>query len=364
MTVSPEDSVSLRRGPALGSRLALAPLTNLQSLDDGRISDDEFHWLVKRASTGFGMVMTCAASTHLSGKGFPRQLGAHDDIHLPGLERLATALRRAGTVSSLQLQHSGSRAMRELNGGELLGPVDDAKRGVRALSTLEVEQAIEDFVQAALRAEKAGFDGVQIHGAHGYLPCQFMDARYNVRTDRFGGSFEGRTRMLIEIVEQVRARTGPEFQIGVRLSPERYGLDFGEMRQLAALLLRSQLIEYLDISCWDAFKQAEDPAWSGRPMLGWFTDLERHGTRLSAAGKLTSGPAVHDCLGMGVDFVFIGRGAILHHDFPRRVARAPDFTSASLPVSRSHLAQEGLGTHFIDYMATWPGFVATEELEA
>jgi len=356
-----EEPVTFRRGPAMSNRIALAPLTNLQSFDDGRLSDDEFNWLMKRAVGGFGMVMTCAATTHAVGKAFPRQLGAHDDSHLSNLERLATALRQHGVLSALQLQHAGSRASAELIGEAPVGPVEDARRGVRALSTAEVEQAVEDFARAALRAERAGFDGVEIHGAHGYLPCQFLDIRYNSRTDRYGGSSEGRARMLLEIVECVRERTRPDFQIGVRLSPERYGLDLGEMRALAARLLAGGQIDYLDISCWDAFKQPEDPAWADRPLLDWFTDLERGGTRLSAAGKLTTGRAVRDCLAKGVDFVFVGRGAILHHDFPRRMAADPDFSSIPLPVSRRHLVREGLGPHFIDYLDTWAGFVANEE---
>ena len=130
------------------NRMALAPLTNLQSHDDGCISEDEFAWLVKRAAGGFGMVMTCAATVHPLGKGFPRQLGVHDDAHLPGLERLARALRAGGALSSVQLQHSGMRSPRELIPGAPVGVVDDPGRGVRGLSTGEVEQAVEDFILA------------------------------------------------------------------------------------------------------------------------------------------------------------------------------------------------------------------------
>jgi 2,4-dienoyl-CoA reductase-like NADH-dependent reductase (Old Yellow Enzyme family) len=143
------------------NRMALAPLTNLQSHDDGCLSEDEFAWLVKRAAGGFGMVMTCAATAHPLGKGFPRQLGVHDDAHLPGLERLARALRADGAVSSVQLQHSGMRSPRELIPGQPVGVVDDPGRGVRGLSTGEVEQAVEDFILSGLRAERAGFDGVE-----------------------------------------------------------------------------------------------------------------------------------------------------------------------------------------------------------
>jgi 2,4-dienoyl-CoA reductase-like NADH-dependent reductase (Old Yellow Enzyme family) len=357
-TLSLHAPLSFRRGPAMPNRMVLAPLTNLQSHDDGTISDDEFAWLMKRADGGFGMVMTCAASTHALGKGFPRQLGIHDDGHIPGLARLATALRQAGALSSVQLQHSGGRAPPELIPGQPVGAIDDAKRGVRALSTGEVEQAIEDVILAGLRAERAGFDGVEVHGAHGYLLCQFLDT-HNVRADRYGGSADNRARMILEVIAGLRARTRPDFQIGVRLSPERYGMDLGEIRALSARLLREGQIDYLDISCWDTFKQPEDPAWHGRALMDWFTDLDRHGTRLGVAGKLTTAHNARQCLTQGADFVLIGRGAILHHDFARRVEDA-DFASAALPISRTHLAAEGLGRDFIDYMATWPGFVAEE----
>ncbi len=352
-------ALAFRRGPVMPNRLALAPLTNLQSHDDGTLSDDEFAWLVKRAAGGFGMVMTCAASVHALGKGFPRQLGVHDDAHLPGLERLATTLRAAGASSSVQLQHSGGRAPRELVPDIPVSAVDDPKRGVRALSTGEVEQAIEDFILAGLRAERAGFDGVEVHGAHGYLLCQFLDTR-NVRGDRYGGSAENRSRMIREVIAGLRGRASPDLQIGVRLSPERYGIDLGEARALAALLLREGRVDYVDISCWDTFKLPEDPAWQARDLIGWFADLDRHGTALGVAGKLTDAHNARQCLARGADFVLIGRGAILHHDFARRVGEDEAFASVPLPVSRAHLATEGLGRDFIDYMATWPGFVAEE----
>jgi 2,4-dienoyl-CoA reductase-like NADH-dependent reductase (Old Yellow Enzyme family) len=354
------DPLSFRRGPAMSNRLALAPLTNLQSHDDGTITEDEFNWLVARANGGFALVMTCAASIHRLGKGFPRQLGVHDDIHLPGLTRLADALRERGVLSSIQLQHSGMRAPRELIGEDPVGVVDDPQRGVRGLSTGEVEQVIEDFILAGLRAERAGFDGVEVHGAHGYLLCQFLDVRRNQRTDRFGGSPENRARVLIEIIDGLRARARPDFQIGVRLSPERYGVDLGEIRDLAARLMREGKVDYVDISCWDTFKKPEDPAWQDRVLMDWFTDLERHGTRLGVAGKLTTAHNARECLNHGADFVLIGRGAILHHDFARRASGDADFRSIALPVTREHLAAERLGKDFIDYMATWEGFVTEE----
>ena len=354
-----ENPLSLRRGPAMRNRLALAPLTNLQSNDDGTLSDDEFRWLTMRATGGFGMVLTCAASTHRLGRGFPGQLGIHADLHLPGLARLARALRGAGAVSGVQLQHAGNRAPRALIGESPVGVIEDPARGVRALSTAEVEQAIEDFILAGLRAESAGFNGVELHSAHGYLLCQFLDRR-NQRADRFGGSLENRSRALGDIIRGLRARSAPSFQIGVRLSAERYGVDLGDIREVTARLMQAGDVDYLDISCWDVFKRPEDPAWQDRPLMDWFTDLDRHETKLGVAGKLTTAKNARECLQRGADFVLIGRGAILHHDFPLRAVTDPGFVSAPLPIARAHLAAEGLGERFIDYMATWDGFVAQE----
>jgi len=362
--LDPFTPLAFPRGAPMRNRLALAPLTNLQSHDDGCISDDELAWLARRADGGFGMVMTCAAAVHPLGKGFPRQMGIHADAHRAGLERLAAALRVAGSISAVQLQHSGARAPRDLIDGQPVGATDDAQRGVRGLSTGEVEQAVEDFITAGLRARDAGFDGVEIHGAHGYLPCQFLDVKRNQRTDRYGGDADGRARMLNEIIIGLRGRAGQDFQIGVRLSPERYGVAFAEMRMLAQKLMGGGLIDYCDISCWDAFKRPEDPDFQDRDLIGWYADLDRGAARLGVAGKLTSAASVRDCFARGVDFVLLGRGAILHHDFPTLMAADPDFRSASLPVSRAHLARESLGRHFIDYMATWQGFVAEQQEQA
>ncbi|HXQ46069.1 MAG TPA: NADH:flavin oxidoreductase, partial [Caulobacteraceae bacterium] len=154
--------MALTRGPAWKNRFMLAPLTNLQSHPDGTLSDDEFNWLTYRAEGGFGLVMTCAAHVQRVGQGFPGQLGIFGDQHLPGLTRLAARIKSFGAVSSAQLHHAGLRSPKELTGEAPVGPSEDADTGTRALSTGEVEQLTEDFIAAAVRAEKAGFDGVEL----------------------------------------------------------------------------------------------------------------------------------------------------------------------------------------------------------
>ncbi len=350
--------LSFARGPQMRNRLMLAPLTNLQSHDDGSLSDDELHWLSLRATGGFGLTMTCAATVQASGKGFPGQLGVHDDRHVPGLARLAEILRAAGSVSAVQLQHSGLRAQKDSAGDDLVAPWDDAKTGARAMTTGEVQQLGEDFILAGLRAQKAGFDGVELHGAHGYLLCEFFDVVNNQRTDQYGGSRDNRNRLLVEIIDGLRARAGDDFQIGVRLSPERFGISFADALVLAGQVMGCGKVDYLDMSLWDVAKEPEEEAFKGKTLLDHFSELPRGACKLGVAGKIMSAATAALCLDQGADFAIIGRAAILHHDFPRRLMHDPSFEATALPVSREYLAAEGLGEKFIDYMATWQGFVS------
>ncbi|MFU8821940.1 MAG: NADH:flavin oxidoreductase [Gammaproteobacteria bacterium] len=345
------------RGPAMKNRFMLAPLTNTQSHADGTLSDDEFRWLTMRAQGGFGLVMTCAAHVQAEGQGFPGQLGVFSDAHLAGLTRLATVLRAAGSLSAVQLHHAGMRSPAALIGTTPLCPSDNEECGARAMTTAEVEQAIEDFVLAAERAERAGFDGVELHGAHGYLLCQFLSSEINHRDDRFGGPLENRARPLFDIITGIRARCRPDFQLGVRLSPERFGMDLAEVQAIAQRLMTEGQVDYLDLSLWDVNKQPEDEAFKGRRLMSYFTELERGGVRLGVAGKIACPADALACLAAGVDFVLLGRAAILQHDFPLRAAAEPAFAPAGLPVTSAYLAAEGLGEAFITYLRRWPGFV-------
>ena len=228
--------INFLHGPSLKNRFALAPLTNLQSHKDGTLSDDEYQWLTMRAGGGFGLTMTCAAHVQAAGQGFPGQLGIFSDEHLEGLTRLATGIKQNDSLSIVQIHHGGMRAPKELIGTQPLAPSADTETDARALSTEEVKQLIEDFIAAAERAEKAGFDGVEIHGAHGYIICQFLSQKNNQRDDQYGGSLENRARVLLDVIAGVRKRCGSDFNIGVRLSPERFGILLSEAVEVAQRL--------------------------------------------------------------------------------------------------------------------------------
>ncbi|MFI4936055.1 MAG: NADH:flavin oxidoreductase [Caulobacterales bacterium] len=358
------DPLSFAHGPVMKNRFMLAPLTNCQSHPDGRISEEEAHWLTFRAEGGFGLTMTCAAHVQRIGQGFPGQLGVFSDSHLPGLTRLAAAIKAAGSLSTVQLHHAGLRSSTPLIGEAPVGPSEDAETGSRALSTAEVEALAEDFIAAAVRAERAGFDGVELHGAHGYILCAFLSPETNRRADRYGGSPENRARIVRDIIAGVRARCRPTFLLGLRLSPERFGLKFCEMHALAGELMQAGDLDWLDMSLWDTFKAPVDESFKHQPLIDWFAELHRGKTLLGVAGKLMKAEDCRRVLDAGVDFPILGRAAILHHDYPQRVAADPDFVPIALPVTRAYLRAEGLSPPFVEYMNNWKGFVAEEPVAA
>jgi 2,4-dienoyl-CoA reductase-like NADH-dependent reductase (Old Yellow Enzyme family) len=126
-------------------------------------------------------------------------------------------------------------------------------------------------------------------------------------------------------------------------------------------VLRQGKIDYLDMSLWDVFKEPNEEQFQGRTLMSYFTDLPRGNVRLGVAGKIMSAETAAKVLDAGCDYVLIGRGAILRHDFPNRVQRDPHYQSPAIPVTVKHLRDEGLSPIFIKYMNNWPGFVAAEE---
>ena len=344
--------LTFRSGATLKNRFVLSPLTNLQSHPDGVLSDDEYRWLTMRAEGGFALTMTCAASVQAEGVGFPGQLGFHDDAHLAGLARLARAIKAHGSHAVAQLHHGGLRSLSNAK-----APSVDEKLNAQAMTLDDIQHSRDCFIAAARRAERAGFDGVELHGAHGYLICSFLSPELNRREDAYGGDPERRARFLFEIIDGVRAATRPGFSLGVRLSPERWGLRVTEIADVAQRLMREAKVDYIDMSLWDVRKEPQDEALQGRTLASYFTELDRGDVRLGAAGKIMSAQDARDVLAMGFDFPILGRAAILHHDFPRRAAADANFAAIATPVSEAYLHEEGLGPAFVNYMRTWKGFV-------
>jgi 2,4-dienoyl-CoA reductase-like NADH-dependent reductase (Old Yellow Enzyme family) len=357
----PNPSLTFPCGAVMKNRLMLAPLTNTQSHEDGRLSEDEFRWLTLRAKGGFGLVMTCATSVQKVGKGFSGQLGIYSDDHIEGHQRLTQEIKSHGSLAVVQLHHSGMRSPKELIGEAPVAPSDIEKYGARGLSLQEVHQLREDFISAALRAQKCGYDGVEVHGAHGYILTQFLSGSINQRSDEYGGSLENRSRLLFEIINGIRQACGPEFLLGVRLSPERFGMEVEEVVSVCKQLIDKAKIDFLDVSLWDFRKMPEAESATKASLLQHFAELDRtaggRDIKLTVAGKIRTGQDVQDALNGGVDFVTIGRSAILHYDFAKEVLDNPNFKPVDVPVSKQYLQGQGLGPNFIKYMGSWPGFV-------
>lgn len=351
----------LREGVVSRNRIWLAPLTNMQSHADGSLSDDELRFLSMRATGGFGLVETCAAHVAQDGKAWPGELGVHDDAMIPGLTRLAAALRAGGALASVQLFHGGLRASEEVSGLPIWS-ASAYEEGVvtlpRAGTEEDIAGAIEAFARAAERCAKAGFDAIELHGAHGYLLSQFLSTVYNRRTDRWGGSLENRARLIRMVLRAVRDRA-PSLVRCVRLSPEDFGqtkgIDVDEAIQTARWLAEDGM-EVLHLSLWRAAKNTTKHPEQHATRL--FRDALGPSVRIVTAGRILTRADAEAQLALGADAVALGRAAIANHDWPLRVQG--DRPLAMEPVTEAHLLSEGLSPGFAGYMKQWKGFVAGE----
>lgn len=348
--------LTLLHGPAMRNRFMLAPLTSQQSNYDGTASEYDQSWVEQLAQGCYGLVQTSAATVEAGGIAFERQLGIHTDDHLPGLIRMATAIREGGGLSAVQLHHAGHRAKPSVGG--IPAPASDKTLpGIRAITTEEVERIRDSFIAAAKRAQLAGFDGISVHGAFGWILSEFMSPNLNDRKDKYGGSLENRARFTIEVIKGIRLACGPDFQIGWRLSIERYGLLLEELRELTAEIFDRELIDYLDLALWDSAQVVREGTFEGKTMLSVFTELPRKGVRLGTAGKIMSAQRAGELLDEGCDFVLIARAGILQRDFPLQVKANPMYDSPQLPVTADYLRQGGLSERFIETMRGWQTFV-------
>ena len=167
-------------------------MTNKQSSEESTLSENEINWLLMRAEGGFGIITTAATHVVPDGQGWKGEMGVWGDHHVPGLTRLATGIRQRGAISLAQIFHGGMFAPEAITGVRPVSASEnplskDSDETSRELSYDEIESIISAFGDAASRCAKAGFDGVELHGAHGYLICQFLGEKTNRREDVLGG---------------------------------------------------------------------------------------------------------------------------------------------------------------------------------
>jgi len=213
---------------------------------DSTMSDRLIAYLARRAKGGTGLIITEVCAVDPRGRGFGSEIGAWDDSFIPGLKKLADAVHREGSRIALQLHHAGRETFEGVVGAKPEAPsaIPSAvlNQPCEEMSKERIGQVISAYASAAARAKAAGLDAVEVHGAHGYLLCQFLSPFSNARTDEYGGSDENRARMLLETIQAVRKSVGPDFPVIVRISGDeaiRNGFDLSFATWLAPGLVQA-----------------------------------------------------------------------------------------------------------------------------
>ena len=252
---------TLNNGVTIKNRLVVAPMTHFGSQADGLISDQERTFLSNRAGD-MGMFITAATLVQKDGKAFHGQPEATGEHCLDSLKETAQILQQQGAKAILQIHHGGSKAIDDLLDGldKISASASEAEH-TREATTEEVEALIASYAQAADLALRAGFDGVEIHGANTYLIQQFYSAQSNRRNDQWGGSLENRMRFPLAVIDAVVAvrekHQRDDFIIGYRFSPEEPGNDGLTMTETGALIdaLVQKPLQYLHVSLWEFDKK-------------------------------------------------------------------------------------------------------------
>lgn len=252
---------TLNNGVTIKNRLVVAPMTHFGSQADGLISDQERTFLNNRAGD-MGLFITAATLVQKDGKAFHGQPEATGEHCLDSLKETAQILQQQGAKAILQIHHGGSKAIDELLDGldKISASASEAEH-TREATAEEVEALIASYAQAADLALRAGFDGVEIHGANGYLIQQFYSAQSNRRNDQWGGSLENRMRFPLAVIDAVVAvrekHQRNDFIIGYRFSPEEPGDDGLTMTETGALIdaLVQKPLQYLHVSLWEFDKK-------------------------------------------------------------------------------------------------------------
>ncbi|MBI2917454.1 MAG: FAD-dependent oxidoreductase [Chloroflexi bacterium] len=223
----------------LRNRIVYPPMATNYCAADGSVTQRLIDYAVERAR-GVGLYIVECTAVHLSGKPVARSPMIDDDRFIPGLARLASAIKAQGAVAAIQLIHGGKEGVHGIPGGTPLAPSDiPGPKGLsaRAMSKDEIAEVVSAFAAAAVRAQQAGFDAVELHGATAYLITEFLSRAYNRREDEYGGPLENRARLLVEVIRAVRQAAGEDYPVWPRLNGEEAllpdGITSEESREFA-----------------------------------------------------------------------------------------------------------------------------------
>jgi 2,4-dienoyl-CoA reductase-like NADH-dependent reductase (Old Yellow Enzyme family)/NADPH-dependent 2,4-dienoyl-CoA reductase/sulfur reductase-like enzyme len=232
----------------ISNRVVMPPMGTGLGNDDSTVSERNIAYMKRRAKSGAGLIITEISEVHPLGAVTPRCLGVWDDRFIPGISKLADMVHAAGSKIAMQLHHCGRESYLLTKKKMAIGPsaipsyVFGSLGTPREMTIGEIHETIASFGAAARRAVEAGFDAVELHGAHGYLLMQFLSAHSNKRTDEYGGDFRARARFMIECIREVRAQVGKNFPISIRISGEeciRDGYTIGDIQTIIPDLVQA-----------------------------------------------------------------------------------------------------------------------------
>ena len=311
-------SFTLNNGVTVKNRLAVAPMTHFGSLADGLISDQERTFLGNRAGD-MGLFISAATLVQEGGKAFRGQPEATGENCLDSLKETAQIIQKQGAKAILQIHHGGSQAMVELNRRDKISASASKKDGAREASAAEVEELIASFAQAADLALRAGFDGVEIHGANGYLIQQFYSAQSNRRNDQWGGSLENRMRFPLAVIDAVIAvrekHQRNDFIIGYRFSPEEPGDDGLTMTETGALIdaLVQKPLQYLHVSLWEFDKKIRRGGDTAQTRMQFIHDRINGKLPLIGVGNLFTADDILAAFETGwAEFIALGKTVMIN----------------------------------------------------
>ncbi|USK32449.1 NADPH dehydrogenase NamA [Bacillus sp. F19] len=306
----------------LKNRIVMSPMCMYSSHREGGMVED-FHMThyISRAVGGAGLIMIEATSVTPQGRISPQDLGIWNEEHIDGLAKLVDGMKQYGAKTAIQLAHAGRKAVLE---GEIISPsalaFNEKMKTPAAMTKEQISETIQAFKDGANRAKKAGFDIIEIHGAHGYLINQFLSPLSNKRTDEYGGSKENRCRFLHEVIEAVKDEwDGPLF---VRVSATDYhpeGLDVEDYVEFSTWM-KEQGVDLIDVSS-GALVPADIKVFPGYQVK--FAERIREGAGIDtgAVGLITSGIQADEILGNErADLIFLARALLRDPYWPRTAA--------------------------------------------
>ena len=325
-------------GVELKNRIVMAPMTNFSSNPDGTVTEAEVNYYARR-SKGVSMVITAVTYVTPNGKGFPGQFGGDRDEMIPSLKQVAKGIKDQGAKAILQIFHGGRMCPPGLvPNGDIVSASDiPAERGgvsteepdvkPRALTESEVEELIRAFGETTRRAIEAGFDGVEIHGANGYLIQQFFSPHSNRREDRFGGNLEKRMIFPLAVVDEVKnvvkEHAQSPFIVGYRFSPEEPetpGITMADTLTLVDALANKGL-EYLHVSLADFFSKprrgVEDV---NKTRIEYLLETIHNRVPLIGVGSIYTAEDARKAFETGVPLIALGRELIIDPDWVQKVA--------------------------------------------